>query len=106
MRLVKPVYVVRKQLTVQHTRQKSSGTEVYYCRARITRLANSIILSMVFSLLIVPIYTLYHLVNDVHTDRAYTVCMGVLVVSTLAFSAVLSLFTRAKRHEILTAAAA
>jgi len=61
---------------------------------------------MVLVLLIVPIYLLYHLINDVGDGRAYAICMGVLVVSTLAFSAVLCLFTRAKRHEILAAAAA
>lgn len=61
---------------------------------------------MILVLLIVPIYTLYHLIKDVGTNRAYALCMGVLVVATLAFSAVLSLFTKAKRHEILAAAAA
>jgi hypothetical protein len=61
---------------------------------------------MIMVLLIVPIYVLYHLINDVHTHKAYAICMGILVVSTLAFSAVLSLFTKAKRHEILAAAAA
>lgn len=38
--------------------------------------------------------------------KADAPCMGVLLVSTLAFSAVLAIFTRAKRHEILAAAAA
>ncbi|KAF1963711.1 hypothetical protein CC80DRAFT_397118 [Byssothecium circinans] len=90
----------------ERTRQKTSGIAVYYSHAQITRLANCIITSMVLILLVVPIYTLYHLINDVHTERAYAICMGVLCVSTLAFSAVLSLFTRAKRHEILAAAAA
>lgn len=61
---------------------------------------------MILVLLIVPIYTLYHLIRDVHTDRAYAICMGILVVATLTFSAVLSLFTKAKRHEILASAAA
>lgn len=61
---------------------------------------------MILILLVVPIYTLYHLINDVRTDQEYAICMGVLVVATLAFSAVLSLFTKAKRHEILAAAAA
>jgi hypothetical protein len=61
---------------------------------------------MILVLLIVPIYVLYHLINDVRTEKAYAICMGVLVISTLACSAVLSLFTKAKRHEILAAAAA
>ncbi|KAL9616015.1 MAG: hypothetical protein Q9160_009067 [Pyrenula sp. 1 TL-2023] len=54
----------------------------------------------------VPIYVLYHLVNDVATNKAYAVSIGVLLVFTLAFSAMLSLFTRARRHEIFGAAAA
>jgi drug/metabolite transporter superfamily protein YnfA len=90
----------------QQTRQKSSGDEVYYARQRINNLANSIITFMVLVLLIVPIYLLYHLINDIGDGRSYAICMGILVVSTLAFSAVLCLFTRAKRHEILAAAAA
>ncbi|KAL5383150.1 hypothetical protein DPSP01_006126 [Paraphaeosphaeria sporulosa] len=85
---------------------KSSDIEVYYSRQQVTRLANCIITAMILILLIVPIYILYHLINDVKTDKAYAICIGVLVVATLAFSAVLSLFTKAKRHEILAAAAA
>lgn len=62
------------------------------------------------TLLIVPIYVLWHLINGVDTPtpdpRAYALCIGILLVFTLASSAVLSLFTRAKRHEILASAAA
>lgn len=63
---------------------------------------------MVLVLLVVPIYLLYHLINEVEEadGRIYAICMGILLVSTLAFSAVLCLFTRAKRHENLAAAAA
>ena len=39
-------------------------------------------------------------------DHATGVCIAILLVCTLLFSAVLSVFTRAKRHEILGAAAA
>lgn len=62
---------------------------------------------MVLVLLIIPTYVLYHLTNDMkQNSRVTSLCIGVLLVFTLAFSAVLSLFTRAKRHEILAAAAA
>jgi hypothetical protein len=64
---------------------------------------------MIIALLIVPIYLLYNLVKDkegVLDAHSTGVCIGILLVSTLLFSAVLSLFTRAKRHEILGAAAA
>jgi hypothetical protein len=39
-------------------------------------------------------------------DVTYTSSIGVLLIFTLVFSAVLSLFTQAKRHEIFGAAAA
>jgi hypothetical protein len=64
---------------------------------------------MIVALLIVPIYLLYILVKDTDgklDDHATGVCIAILLVCTLLFSAVLSVFTRAKRHEILGAAAA
>lgn len=63
---------------------------------------------MILFLLIIPIYVLWHLAgalqNGDSADSAVTI--GVLLIFTLIFSAVLSLFTRARRHEILGAAAA
>lgn len=88
------------------TKQKSHGLAVYYTRERIERVAISIIILAILTLLIIPIYLLYHLVANIGTSRSYAICIGVLLVFTLAFSAVLSLFTKAKRHEILGAAAA
>lgn len=91
----------------EETRQKSDGPEVYYTRSRIERLVAGIITVMILILLVVPIYALYRLtIDDDQALRATPICIGTLLVSTLAFSAVLSLFTRAKRHEILAAAAA
>ena len=67
-----------------------------------------IITLMILFLLILPIYVLWHLASQLQAgntaDSAVTI--GVLLVFTLIFSAVLSLFTRARRHEILGAAAA
>jgi len=60
---------------------------------------------MILVLLVMPVYVLYHLVADIGNAKAYATSIGVLLVFTLAFSAVLSLFTRARRHEILAAAA-
>lgn len=99
-----------KLTLLQHTRQKSLGEEVYYSRQKIANLASSIITLMVLILLVVPICLLYHLINEIGQGngdgKIYATCLGILLVSTLAFSAVLCLFTRAKRHEILAAAAA
>jgi hypothetical protein len=93
----------------QETKQKTEGREdpkeVYYTRSRIDGLVNTIILIMILALLIVPIYLLYRLVTTLNSNRTDAACIGVLLVATLAFSAVLSIFTRARRHEILGAAA-
>jgi hypothetical protein len=90
----------------KETKEKTDGIGVYYTRTRIEGLAISIITIMILVLLVVPIYILFHLVDGNYTSRTYSICIGVLLISTLAFSAVLSLFTRARRHEILGAAAA
>ncbi|KAI9711810.1 MAG: hypothetical protein M1820_001955 [Bogoriella megaspora] len=86
--------------------RKSDGHAVYYDRRRINNVATGLIICAILILLIIPIYLLYHLVADVGTRQSYASCIGILLVFTLAFSAVLSLFTRARRHEILGAAAA
>lgn len=86
---------------------KCDGPPDYYTRGRIQSFAAGIITVTILLLLIVPTYVLYHLTNDMKQDSQSTaLCIGVLLVFTLAFSAVLSLFTRARRHEILAAAAA
>lgn len=66
---------------------------------------------MILALLVIPIYVLYQLVSNNLVDgvldgNTNAVCIGVLLVFTLAFSAMMSMMTRAKRHEILGAAAA
>ena len=78
---------------------------VYYTRSRIDCLVIGIIVAILLVLLIVPIYILCRLLKE-RGDRADPVCIVVLLSFTLAFSAILSLFTRARRHEILAAAAA
>jgi hypothetical protein len=88
------------------TKEKADKDEVYFTRSRIDRLALVIITLVILILLLVPVFVLYHLVGNLGTHRTDSVCIGILLVFTLAFSAVLSFFTRAKRHEILGAAAA
>jgi len=82
---------------------------VYYARSRIDRLAIAIITFMILIHLVIPVYILFQLGSRngvVFSQRTNALCIGVLLVFTLGFSAVLSLFTRAKRHEILGASAA
>lgn len=64
---------------------------------------------MILTLLIIPVYALYHVSTSFESTSLYTenaISIGILLVATLAFSAALALFTKAKRHELLAAAAA
>lgn len=60
-------------------------------------------------MLVLPTYLLYHLVERNEgklTSRASGIYMTILLAFTLAFTAIMSYFTKARRHEILGAAAA
>jgi cytochrome c biogenesis protein CcdA len=64
---------------------------------------------MILTLIILPVYALYHVSSvyeNVNANTSNAVCMGILLVATLLFSAGLSLFTKARRHEVLGASAA
>jgi hypothetical protein len=61
---------------------------------------------MILALLIIPVYLLWHLTRVIQSDKAVAIIIAVLLLFTLVFSAVIFLFTRAKRHEILASAAA
>ena len=90
-----------------------SDRQIYYTRERINICASLVIMMVIVALLIIPIYFLYTLEKassraeeqSVERDRTGA-CMGILLVFTLLFSAILSVFTSAKRHEVLGAAAA
>jgi hypothetical protein len=63
---------------------------------------------MVLALLVVPVYALYHVSSSfdrLNANTSNAICMGILLVATLLFSGALALFTKAKRHELLGAAA-
>lgn len=79
--------------------------EIYYTPSRIAILTNGILTISILTLLVLPIYLLYRMVHDSGVEKSYMQCMGTLIVFTLAFSCILSLFTKARRHEILAAAA-
>lgn len=84
---------------------RTNCTEVYYARSCIDHLVLCIITSVFLVLMILLVYALYSLVDELGTRRANATYMGVLLVATLALSAVLALFTRARRQEILGAVA-
>ena len=82
---------------------------MYYCKERIQGCSSFAITLTIVFMLVLPIYLLYTLVkrhSGTMTAKENAVYMGVLLVFTLAFAAIMSLFTKAKRHEILGAAAA
>ncbi|OMP87786.1 hypothetical protein BK809_0007876 [Diplodia seriata] len=99
--------VIRSIFCSQEKSSKSTGPIVYYTRSRIDALAAAVITVTILILLVIPTYVLYHLTSEMSQgSRTSALSIGVLLIFTLAFSAVLSLFTRARRHEILAAAAA
>lgn len=88
------------------TMRKTDGIAMYFTKSRVDLLASAIIAMMILVLLVVPIYILWHLVNSAGSGKTDSICIGTLLLFTLAFSTAVSLFTRAKRHEALAAAAA
>jgi hypothetical protein len=81
----------------------------YFTKSRVDCLVSILILVVILALLVVPVYALYHVsaaFNDLNAHTSNAQCMGILLAATLLFSAVVSLFTKAKRHEVLGAAAA
>ncbi|KAL8784340.1 MAG: hypothetical protein Q9195_009085 [Heterodermia aff. obscurata] len=90
----------------KETASKSHDPKVrYFTRGRINAFVTLIITSIILLLLVVPIWLLYHISVTLNTNRSNVLCMGILLVATLVFSAVLSLFTKARRHEVLAASA-
>lgn len=79
---------------------------VAYSRRRIKVVVTLIVLTLITVLLVLPIYVLWRLNHSSKTGSSIGVIMLVLLLFTLAFSLILMKFTRAKRHDILAAAAA
>ncbi|KAK7936734.1 uncharacterized protein PG986_015172 [Apiospora aurea] len=91
---------------LQREMEKTNDPDLhYYSKARKDCFNTTILCMVLLALLVLPILVLYKLLNNNPSDRLYTVSIGVVIVFVLVFSAVLSLFTKAKRHEIFAAAA-
>jgi hypothetical protein len=84
---------------------KATGI-ILYSRSRIDFVVTLIITGMILALLIIPVYILWNLTRSIQSTKTVAIIIAVLLISTLVFSGVLSLFTRAKRHEVLASAAA
>jgi uncharacterized membrane protein len=94
-------------IPVQELRVKVDPKEVkLFTRARIDVLVSFILLVVIVALLIGPVYILWQLTASSQAGKNSTLIIAVLLLFTFLFSGVLSLFTRAKRHEILASAAA
>lgn len=88
-------------------REKTNDPNLhYYSKSRKDIFITAILTLVLLCLLILPVFILYRGTVIHNLDVTYTASFGVLLVFTLVFSAVLSLFTQAKRHEIFGAAAA
>ena len=94
----------------KETAAKTTDDDLFLpTKSRVDRLVSFLIMIMVLALLVVPVYALYHVgssFTQANANRSNAICMGIMLVSTLLFSAALALFTKAKRHELLGAAAA
>ena len=89
----------------QATKGKTiDGNLYYYDRSRISTCTTMIITCMVLSLLVIPIWLLYRfsVAGTISTSQG---TIAVVCVFTLVFSAALSGFTKARRHEIVAASA-
>jgi len=75
-------------------------------RERVELLVSLIITIVIAIILVLPIYLLFYLTMGPQDGHSIAIIIGVLLIFTLLFSGILSLFTRAKRHETLAAAAA
>jgi hypothetical protein len=61
--------------------------------------ANSVLVLVVAVLLVIPMYLLLHLTIGPETTHSNAVCIGILLISLLLFSACISAFTSKKcRH--------
>lgn len=87
-------------------REKTTDPNLhYFSKSRKDTFVTSLLVLVLILLLILPVFLLYRLSEQHNLDITYTVSIGVLLIFTLVFSAVMSLFTQAKRHEIFAAAA-
>lgn len=92
----------------QSMREKADPSTgiVMYSRSRIKIVVTLIVLTIITALLVVPVYVLWDLTREKQSKSSISVIIVVLLLFTLVFSSILLKFTRAKRHEILAAAAA
>ena len=108
LRSVKSARFTNLHLTKAHrqeSRQKTDDESIhYYDRNRISTCVTMVITTVVLALLVVPVWLLYRLSIEGRIATSPDT-IGVVLVFTLVFSAALTGFTKAKRHEIVAASA-
>lgn len=96
-------------LSKQELQQKTDSREsniILSSPERVHMVVTSIVLTTVLLLLIVPVFLLWF-ISTLNTSKPLIgILIALLLIFTLIFSGVLSAFTRARRHEIIAAAAA
>lgn len=74
----------------------------YYSRKRVERAATILLIPIMLSFIVVPIWMLTIIFRWTHPGYA----IAIITVSNLLFCSMLSLLTKARRHEVLGAGAA
>ncbi|MCJ1305171.1 hypothetical protein MMC08_007985 [Hypocenomyce scalaris] len=98
--------LIRYIFCSRELRQKSNDEHIYYFdQKRVDALVSTIIMLVIIVLLVLPIVGMYRLSSDNTRADTFT-AIGVLIVFTLLFCAVMSMLTKARRHEIFAASAA
>ncbi|KAA6412628.1 MAG: hypothetical protein FRX48_03620 [Lasallia pustulata] len=94
-------YVFRSREFGQKTVDKNIS---YFDQKRVDSLVSTIIMLVIIVLLVLPIVGMFRLSTDNNRADTFT-AIGVLIVFTLLFCAVISMLTKARRHEIFAASA-
>ncbi|KAF2419044.1 hypothetical protein EJ08DRAFT_665969 [Tothia fuscella] len=98
--------LMRRMFCTRELQEKTNDQHVYYYSAsRVESFVDSIITSIIFVLLVLPVVAMYKLTSLGNSQATFN-AIGVLVVFTLLFSVAMSMLTKARRHELFAASAA
>ncbi|KAI9814189.1 MAG: hypothetical protein M1827_003355 [Pycnora praestabilis] len=97
--------IIRYMFCTPELRRKTEDKHIYYYSSeRVNALVGLIITFIILVLLVLPVAALYRL-SSFDTQHTTIAAIGVLMVFTLLFSAIMSCLTKARRHEIFAASA-
>lgn len=91
---------------MKELRKKSKDKNItYFDQKRVDALVSAVIMLVIIVLLVLPIVGMFRLSTDNTRADTFT-ALGVLIVFTLLFCSIMSMLTKARRHEIFAASAA